>query len=227
MTSTYFASRNGACARCGGRHHHRPRRWHRRHWQQFVRTIMQIVAITGIACALACGGCKGKKDDDGAGAVAPPPPTVVVAKVDHLDVVPYEVRTGSLSANQYVKILPRVAGFVETVNFQAGRFIDANTVLFTLDSKPFKAMLDEAEANLAVSRANLQNAKDELARQERLQAQNATAEKDLLNARNGQRGAVASEEAANAAVKAAKLNVDYWTISSPIKGKGDGNPVHV
>jgi multidrug efflux system membrane fusion protein len=225
MTSTFPASRNGRCARGGGHHHYHERR-HRRRWQQLGRAMMRILAIAGTGCAIACGGCA-KKDAEGTSVPAAPPPSVVVAKVDHVDVVPYEIRTGSLSANQYVKILPRVAGFVETVNFQAGKFIDANTVLFTLDSKPFKAKLDEAEANLAVARANLQNAKDELARQERLQAQNATAEKDLLNARNNQRAAVASEEAAKAAVEAAKLNVDYCTISSPIKGKVDVNSVDV
>jgi biotin carboxyl carrier protein len=163
------------------------------------------------------------------GESAPPatPPSVVVEKAIPRDVVPFQVFTGSLSANQYVKILPKVSGFVQTVNFTPGAMVKTGQTLFTLDRKPFEAQLDQAKADLAVKDANLQNATDERDRQERLAKEQATSEKDLLNARNAYRAAVAAVEAGKAAVESAQINLDYCTINSPIGGKVDVNSVEI
>lgn len=190
--------------------------------------IRRMGAARFPACAvvatMAVAGCAKKEAGP---AVAAAPPSVVVAAAEQRDVVPYDVRTGSLAASQYVKILPRVNGFVETIPFTPGTFVKAGTVLFTLDAKPFKAALDQAEANLKAQEAALQNARDEADRQERLAKQDAATEKDLMNARNNLRAAGAARESAKAAAEAAKVNLDYCTISSPIDGKVDTNNVDV
>jgi RND family efflux transporter MFP subunit len=212
--------------------------------------ISSIAAILFTAALLA--GCEEKKVQEAALVALP---TVVVAKAQQKDVVPYEIRTGNLSANQTVNIVPRVSAFVETIPFKPGEFVKAGAVLFTLDNKPFKSQLDQAKstlevrksdvevskAQLAVAQANLQNANDELSRQERLEKQQATNEKDLMTARNSQRAAVASVdsaksavaaaasavEAAVAAVAAAQVNVDYCIVTSPMAGKVDTNKVEI
>lgn len=170
------------------------------------------------------GGCEQKKVEQAAPAA---PPSVVVEKASARDVVPFQIYTGSLSANQYVKILPKVSGFVQTINFKPGAIVKVGDVLFTLDAKPFKAQLDQAKADLGVKTANSQNAKEELDRQERLAKEQATSEKDLMNARNGYRAAAAAVEAGQAAVEAAQINLDYCTITSPIGGKVDVNNVEI
>jgi len=188
----------------------------------FGATRSLVLLVVALSAALSA--CEMKKAEQ----VAPPaPPTVVVAKVEQRDVIPYDIFTGTLAANQYVKILPRVSGFVASIPFKPGAFIKAGTVLFKLDDRPFKAALDQANADLAVKEANLQNATDERDRQERLAKQDATNEKDLLNARNNFRAATAAVAAGKAAVEAAQVNFDYCTISSPIDGKVDTNAVEV
>jgi len=169
-------------------------------------------------------GCEQKQVQQ---AAPPAPPNVVVQKAQPQDVTPFQVFTGSLAANQYVKILPRVSGFVQTINFKPGSIVKVGQVLFTLDQKPFQAQLDQAKADLAVKMANRQNAQDELDRQERLAKEQATSEKDLLSARNNQRAAIAAVDAGTAAVESAKINLDYCTIASPIEGKVDVNAVEV
>lgn len=208
-------------------------------------------ALVLTVSALCVSGCK----QEVVKAAPPAPPKVVVAKAIQKEVVPYEIRTGTLSANQTVNVLPKVNAFVETIPFRPGQFIQAGAVLFTLDKKTFQSELDQAKATLAVrksdvevakaqlavAKANLQNADDEWARQDRLQKQQATSEKDYLNAKNNQRGAAASVQAAeaalgsadaavlaaDAAVAAAQVNVNYCTITSPMAGKVDINNVDV
>lgn len=207
-----------------------------------------LLAVCGLSVLAGC-----KKEVVQSAPAAPP--TVVVAKAQQREAVPYEIRTGTLSANQTVNVLPRVTSFVETIPFTPGAFVDTKTPLFTLDSKPFKSQLDQAngtlavrksdvevrKAELAVAKANLKNADEELGRQERLQKQNATSEKDLMNARNAQRAAAANVdsataaiesakaavEAAVAAVAAAQINLDYCTITAPLAGKVDTNAVNI
>jgi membrane fusion protein, multidrug efflux system len=211
---------------------------------------------TGVAAALAglamlLGGCEPPAQQAAPAAA----PTVVVAKVQQRDVVPFEIRTGNLAANQTVTILPRVSAFVETIPFKPGDFVKAQTVLFTLDNTPFRSQLAQAKstldvrksdvdvrkAELAVAQANLLNATDEMDRQERLNKQQATNEKDLMSARYNQRAAVAAVDSAKAAVAsavamvdaavaavaAAQVNVDYCVISTPLAGKVDINNVNV
>jgi RND family efflux transporter MFP subunit len=190
--------------------------------RRLAATIRVPVLITGLAMPLA--GCNKEKAEQ---AQAPAPPTVIVAKSEQRDVVPYEIRTGSLSANQYVKILPRVSGFIETINFSPGAFVDAGTVLFTLDSKPFKAKLLQEEANQKMREANLRHAQDELERQEQMFKEGVSSTKELADARNAQASAAAAVEAAKAAVLTAQINLDYCTITSPIKGKVDTKAVDV
>jgi RND family efflux transporter MFP subunit len=181
-----------------------------------VRAMLLAVAMLS--------GCEKKAMEQ---APPPTPPSVVVQKASPQDVVPFQIFTGSLSANQYVKILPKVSGFVQTVDFKPGATVKAGQTLFTLDSKPFKAQLDAAKADLAVKNANLQNATDERDRQERLAKEQATSEKELMNARNAYRAAAAAVESGQAAVESAKINLDYCTIASPIEGKVDVNSVEV
>lgn len=185
-------------------------------WVKSLGALLLAVAVLG--------GCEQKKVEQ---AAPPAPPSVVVEKASPRDVVPFQVYTGSLSANQYVRILPKVNGFVQSISFKPGTMVKTGQVLFTLDPKPFKAQLDEAKGDLAVKAANLQNAKEELDRQERLSKEQATSEKDLMNARNNHRAAVAAVEAGQANVESAQINLDYCTIASPIDGKVDVNSVEI
>lgn len=215
-----------------------------------MKTNTFINCVLPVGLLLALPACEKKQVQQGP---PPAPPTVVVSEAAKRDVIPYKILTGNLEANQTVNVLPRVSSFVETIPFKPGEFIKAGTVLFTLDSRTFKAQLDQAtaalgvaksevdvkKADLGVAKANLQNAADELDRQERLQKQNATSEKDLVNARNNHRAALANVEAstaavtsattavdsATAAVAAADVNYKYCTITAPIAGKVDTNTV--
>lgn len=187
-----------------------------------ARTVGLLVLASALLPGLA--GCKGNAPVTSA---PPKAPTVVVSSPIQKAVNPYAIITGTLAANQSVNVLPQVSGFIKSVDFKPGEVVKAGQVLFRLDDRAYKAALDQAKANLGVQQAQLQNAKDERDRQERLAKQDATNEKDLLNARNNERAAIASVEAAKAALQAAQVNFDYCTITSSIAGKVDKNYVDI
>ncbi len=194
----------------------------KRHWFTQAGSVWSMVLVGAVALSL--GGCKRNAP------VAATPlkaPSVIVSHPVQKDVAPYAILTGTLAANQSVTILPQVNGFIKTIDFKPGEVVKTGRVLFRLDDRAYKAALDQAVANLGVQQALLQNAKDERARQERLAKEDATNEKDLLNARNNERASLASVEAAKAAVEAAQVNFDYCTITAPIDGKVDKNEVDI
>ena len=105
-------------------------------------------------------------------------------------------------------------------------------LLAEIDPRPFQAMLDQAEGQLAKDQATLTNARVDLERYKDLIAQQAIPQQqlDTQGATVGQlEGTVKSDQAA---VESAKLNVIYSHITSPINGRvglrqvDPGNMVH-
>lgn len=149
----------------------------------------------------------------------PPPPTVSVAEVVVKDVVEWDEFTGHIEAVETVEIRPRVAGYIERVNFQEGQLVGKEDVLFVIDQRPFKAELVRAEAELARMRAraklsSLQALRGKKLLEKRVLSPDAY---DELHAANLQ--AQADVRAAEAALAVARLNLDYTQVRSPIDGR--------
>ena len=96
--------------------------------------------------------------------------------------------------------------------------VKAGDLLIELDARPFQAVLDQANATLARDEANLKNAQVDLARYAQLLQHNNAPEQQYAT----QQATVAQDEATvkndQAAIDAAKLNVEYASIRSPIDG---------
>jgi multidrug efflux system membrane fusion protein len=118
-----------------------------------------------------------------------------------------------------VQIQPRVAGYIESVNFREGAEVRKGDVLFVIDQRPYKAQLARARAELARAKAQSQLAAAQAARARKLVQSNTMSqdEADERKAANAQ--ALADIEAAEAAVATAELNLDYTEIRSPIDGR--------
>src|SRR6185295_12108075 len=83
--------------------------------------------------------------------------------------------------------------------------------MFQMDRKPFEAALMSARGQLAQQQARLEVAKANLGRIRPLAEQNAVSKKDLDDA-------VGAEQSAQGQVEAARINLGYTTISSPLQG---------
>jgi len=172
-------------------------------------------ALTLLVTALAVG-CN---SSTATGAAGPPPVPVTVAKASVQDVPVRLQAIGSVQTISSISIRALVSGELKTVGFQQGDRVHKGQVLFTIDPQPYESALAQAQANLARDLANATRAQAQARRFSEL------ARQGVISAdQNEQAQATASADdsvvrADRAAVEAAKLNLDYCTIESPIEGR--------
>jgi multidrug efflux system membrane fusion protein len=137
----------------------------------------------------------------------PPPPArpVAVAKVITKDVPLYLDEIGTCAAYESVQVQSQVSGQIVARHFKDGQDVKKGDLLFTIDPRPYQAVLDSAKADLMLAEANLK-------RQEELRAKAVTAKQDWDTAK-------ATAMRAQAAVDAAQVNLDFTQIRSPIDGR--------
>ncbi|MDQ2659329.1 MAG: efflux RND transporter periplasmic adaptor subunit [Verrucomicrobiota bacterium] len=135
----------------------------------------------------------------------PPVRTVTTAKVIQKDVPLYLDEVGTLAAYETVQIQAQISGQITERHFKDGADVKKGDLLFTIDPRPYQAVLESAQADAALNKANLK-------RQEELRAKSVTTGQDLDTAQ-------ANAQKADAAVDVAKVNLDHCYIKSPIDGR--------
>lgn len=178
------------------------RAWHRR------------LALVALPAALLAAGCS--KQEAPAAAQQAPEVSALTVKVQTVPVT-FEF-VGQTESSQQVEIRARVNGFLEKRVYTEGSFVKPGQVLFLMDKKPFEADLQAAKGELAQQQARLTTARANLNRVKPLVADNALAVKDLDDATGQEQAAAAAVEAAKAKVDEAALNLGYTTINSPLAG---------
>lgn len=171
-----------------------------------------LAAATSVVLS-ACGGGGG-----GAGA-QPPPAELNVAQVVRKKVRTWDEFTGRVVASEVVEIRPRVGGYLRDIAFEEGGLVRKGQRLFVVDTRPFEAQVARARAELARARSAAETARSERARADRLIAAKAISREEYEQRIGGDRGAAASVQAAEAALKSAQLELDYALIESPIDGR--------
>lgn len=148
----------------------------------------------------------------------PPAPVTVVNAVTK-DVPVYLDAVGTSVAREMVEMKPQVSGRITKIQFVDGANVKPGTPLFVIDPRPFEAQLHAAEATLAQREAALELAKIEWDRVEALSGTKAISKQDIDTKRNAVDIAKAQVQQSHAEVEAAKLNLDYCYIRSPIEGR--------
>ena len=92
-------------------------------------------------------------------------------------------------------------------------------LLFTIDPRPFQAVLDSAQAQLAQSKAALDLANSQLKMYASIAGTKAVSQLDFETKKNSVEVDEAQLQAGQAAVETAKLNLEYCYIHSPIDGR--------
>lgn len=168
----------------------------------------------------------------GAASAQSAPPDVSVAQVVQQDVPIYGEWIGTLDGFTNADVRAQVSGYLMKQGYQEGAFVKQGQLLFEIDPRPFQAVLDQAEGQLAQARASLANAQAVQRRTELdvnrytpLAAEQAASQQDLDNAIQNNLAAkatVATADAqiksAEAAVETAKINLDFTRLISPIDG---------
>ncbi|HEX7874166.1 MAG TPA: efflux RND transporter periplasmic adaptor subunit [Sphingobium sp.] len=156
----------------------------------------------------------------GAGAPpAPPPATVTVASPLSRMVMDWDDYVGRFEASKAVEVRPRVSGQLVAIHFKDGDVVKQGQLLFTIDPRPFAAQLDQAQAQVASASTALNLARAELARASRLIADQAVSAEEIDTLRAKAQSAQAGLAAAQAAVRARRLDVEFTQVRAPISGR--------
>ena len=149
----------------------------------------------------------------------PPPRTVDVSKVIQKDVPLYLDEIGNCTAFETVQVQTQVSGQITARNFQDGADVKKGDILFTIDAKPYQAMLEQAQGQLAQAKSQLVLDQITLKRQQDLRAKNVNSPQDVDTAQGTVNNDDAKVKTAEGAVVAAQWNVDNCTVRSPIDGR--------
>jgi multidrug efflux system membrane fusion protein len=175
---------------------------------RFVLPVVAAAALTIAACSRV-----------GAQAGAPPPlPEVDAAQVVVKPVRQWDEFSGRIAATDAVDVRARVSGYIERIAFNEGAEVKAGDLLFVIDPRPYRAAYDSAVAQLARARAAEQLAQEQEQRAQALIAAKAISREEFDTRRSGSTQSNADVRAAEAAVAAAKLNLGFTEVRSPIAG---------
>ena len=172
-------------------------------------------AGTPAGAAPAGGGAPGAPGAAG----GPPPAAVGVIKVQSEAANLTTELPGRVEALRVAQIRARVAGIVQKRLFQEGSDVKEGQVLYQLDPAPFRAALESAQAALQRSEATLAQNKAQADRMKPLVDVNAVSKQEYSNAVAAQKQSEADIAAGRAAVKIARINLDYTNVKAPISGR--------
>ena len=126
--------------------------------------------------------------------------------------------TGELQAVNTVEVRPRVSGFIDSVEFVEGARVRKGQLLFQIDPRPFQIEIERLDAELKRAQSKLDYAAAGHARAERLYTQNAIAREEYEQLTSAEAEAAGDLGSLNAQLHAARLNLEYSHVRSPIDG---------
>lgn len=157
----------------------------------------------------------------GCGSEEPPArqaPPVTVGKPTVSTVREYSIFTGFSRAVESADVVARVAGILETVDFEPSSNVKKGDLLFTIEKTRYQALRDAAVASEASAEADLLRAETELKRVEKASKSRAVSEMDVDRAQADRDMAIAAVSLARANLAEAELNFSYTDVVSPLDG---------
>ena len=163
------------------------------------------VVVMAVACA--------KKE-----APPPPPVEVKVAPVVQKDVPVYIEFIGQTRGSTEIEVRARVDGFLESVDYKEGSYVQKGQLMYTIDPRPLEASAAQARGVEAQAAANLARARQDVARYAPLVAKNAISRQDYETAVQLEKAAEASLEAAKANRTGSDVNLSFTKVVAPAAG---------
>lgn len=147
-----------------------------------------------------------------------PPSPVVTTKIRKGDVPLYLKSIGTVTPIESIAVRTQINGRITKVNFEEGQIVNKGQVLVEIDPLPYEALLKQYEGQLLRDEALLKNARLDLKRYKRLNAQDSISQQTLdtqIHLVQQYEGTVKSDQGL---VDTAKVNLQYCHITSAITG---------
>ena len=173
------------------------------------------LTLAFVATLSGCGG----KPNTSAGGPPPGPASVSVVPAIEKSFTDREEFSGQLEAAEFVELRSRVAGIVDQVHFTDGALVSRGQTLFTIDPRPFAAEVARLESQLAAAKVRSELADSRLASGQKLIEANFISKQELTQLSSVSKTSISDIQAAEAALRSARLNLEFTTVRSPISGR--------
>lgn len=170
-----------------------------------ILSMLQLVGLTG--CARSSRAQIKLPDTD-----------VLVAAPIQRDVPVHSEWVATTDGYVNAEIRPQVSGYIIRQDYKEGSFVHKGDVLFEIDPRPFQAVLDHANADLAQANAQLGKSKIDVERDTPLAEEKAIPKEKLDNEIQAKLAAEAAVAAAQAAVERAELDLGWTKVTSLVDG---------
>jgi membrane fusion protein, multidrug efflux system len=145
-------------------------------------------------------------------------PQVEVAEVIHRPLREWQEFSGRLQAVNIVDVRPRVSGYIDRVAFTDGARVKKGQLLFQIDPRPFQAEVERLAAERTRSVSDLELAKANRARAERLIGAHAISREEYERQVAAEASAHGALGSIDASLQEARLNREFTEVRAPIDG---------
>jgi membrane fusion protein, multidrug efflux system len=192
-------------------------------WRRFATTHRRPLIVAGILLAFLVLAWllkpHGAQPTAGGRFAAGGPMPVVTARATAGDMPITLIGLGTVTPLATVTVQSQISGQIMHIFFKEGQTVKAGDSLIQIDPRPYQVALEQAQGALARDKALLANARLDLDRYQTLFAQDSIAEQQLATQKSlvaQYQGAVLTDQGQ---IDAAKLNLTYAHVVSPIDGR--------
>jgi RND family efflux transporter MFP subunit len=170
----------------------------------------------------ACG-----RPSDAAGPGGPPAIPVEVATITQTTIRETSEYVGTLRSRRSVRVQPQVTGWVTDIPVESGAQVEPGTVLMRIDSRQQRAAVRGEEAGISARLADLAYWRQQHRRLSLLYKGGGASKQEVDQAFSSLRGAEAAVQSQGAQVRAAEVELRFYRVTAPEKGKVGDIPVRV
>ena len=149
----------------------------------------------------------------------PAPQAVGVAKVISGPMKVTLDELGTVTPLATVTILPQISGYITQIGFTEGQMVSKGQFLVQIDHRAYEIQLEQYQAALAKDEASLGQARSDLARYQKLAAQDSISAQQVSDQTFLAAQDAAAVQSDQANIDSAKLNIAYCHITSPVAGR--------
>ena len=180
-----------------------------------IPTVLLIVVLAGSGAFAFLHGSASKNS---AAAPASPPAPIVAGTVAQHDVPIYLTGVGTVIAYNTVVVRSQIQGQLVSINFTEGQTVHTGDLLAQIDPRPYQAQIDQVTATRDRDQAQLVNAQANFKRYTDLGSK-GWATPQLVESQQAQVAQLqAAIKADEALIEAAKVQLSYTRLTSPIDG---------
>src|SRR5881296_2842609 len=187
---------------------------------------LEAPLLLALAAGLFVSGCQKSAADSAPGASAPAVP-VQVQIAPAVKIPETTEYLSILKSRHAAAINPQVEGQITRIFVKSGEHVKAGTPLLQIDPLKQEATVNSQEASRAAQEANSRYAKVSLDRAQKLLDAGVISKQEFDNAQTGYDAAVSQLKALDEQVRQQKVQLHYYSVTSPMDGIVGDIPVRM